>query len=498
MKSKKKKQQFWGGRLDESPEILNLAYCAGRDVAVRPMADEVLVPYDCWQNKAHVLMLCRQGIIKSSAAKRILRALDQYEVLVAAGKRRLDSRKEDVHTNIEHYVAETESPEISGVMHTGRSRNDQSATVCRMFLRSRVLSYTAAVMGLISELLEFSAKNTTVVVGGYTHYQPACITTIGHWFSSHAEALLRDVERLLDCYERINVSPLGAAASFGTGWPIDRELSAKLLGFDSVQANTLDCVTNRWEMEADVAAQICFAMSHLSILAQDIVVLSSVHVGVLHIADRYVTGSSIMPQKRNPDFCEVTRAKAALVEHLMATIFSIARGSLSGYNRDSQWTKYIIMDLLDEVKDAPTIFKGVFETMRVNETRAKELAMSNFINAVDVADALAIETGWPFRKAYELVSVAVKLCNDKGYIDLDVIKQLCAKEGVKELKLKVGTPLEIVENKTHTGGPAPKAVKKQIVTMKSLLSKSDKRLKKLIDNLDEARETLNKMSKALS
>ena len=470
MSEKNGKQQFWGGRLEEAPEALNIAYCAGRDVAVRPMADAVLVPFDVWQNKAHVSMLCRQGVIEPARAARIIDALDRFEALMASGERTLNPEKEDVHTNIEHVVAETEGADVSGVMHSGRSRNDQCTTVVRMFLRDRILEFANELTALVKVLLEFADRTAEIPVGGYTHYQPASVTSIGHWFAAHAQALLRDLDRLFACYKRINISPLGAAASFGTSWPIDRELTARFMGFSSVQANSLDCVTNRWEMEADVASAVSFAMTHLSILAQDIVILSNAHVGVLHLADRYVTGSSIMPQKRNPDFCEVTRAKATLVEHLSGTLFGVARGSFSGYNRDSQWTKYIVMDLLDEAREAPAIFRGVVATMSVNESKARELAGSNFINAVDVADALARESGLPFRKTYEIVSVAVKLCEGKGSIDPAVVRELAEKEGVKDLKLAVGTPEEILRAKSHTGGPAPATVRADV---KSMLKKSE-------------------------
>jgi argininosuccinate lyase len=449
------KQQFWGDRLKEAPEMRNIAYCAGRDVAERPMADAVLAPYDIWQNRAHVAMLARQKIISAQTARKITRGLDELDRRIRAGTWRLNPEKEDSHTNIEHFVADFIGSDVSGTMHTGRSRNDQTTTVVRMFVRERLLQFAASLAQLIEAILNAAEKVIDVPVAGFTHYQPGSIITMGHWFASYGQALMRDLQRMLDSYERLNVSPLGAAASFGTSWPIDREYTAKLLGFRSVQENTLDCTTNRWEMEAEAAVAIEFAMTHLSIIAQDLILLSTPQFGIIEIADRYVTGSSIMPQKRNPDFAEVTRAKSTLVQNLTSSLFGIGRGALSGYNRDTQWTKYLIMDVFDEVLDAPVIFRGVFQTLRVNAEKAERSARENFVNAVDVADALAQESGLPFRTTYGIASKAVKLSEGRGEIDVEIVRQLAGEAGARNLRLRIGTPQQIVARKKHIGGPAP-------------------------------------------
>ena len=455
-KSKAPKQQFWGGRMKEPPEMRNVAYCAGRDVAARPMADAVLIPYDVWQNRAHSLMLAEKGIMPHASLRKVLRGLAEFERRTAAGELALDPAKEDVHTNIEHFVAATAGEGHSGFMHTGRSRNDQSTTVVRMLVRDELLSFGEELGVLIAATLGASARFATVPVPGLTHTQPASLTTVGHWFASHAQALLRDLGRLVEAWDRINVSPLGAAASFGTSWPIGREMTARLLGFSAVQVNTLDCLTNRWEMEAEAATVLEFALTHLSIVSQDLIMLSFPDIGVVQIADRYVTGSSIMPQKRNPDFAEVTRAKAAVVQNLASTLFAVAKGSLSGYNRDAQWTKYLIMDAFAEAADAPAVFAGVFDTLEVNEARAAELARRNFVDAVDVADTLARESGLPFRAAYDIVSKAVRLSDKLGRIDPEVVARLAAEAGAKKTRMALATPEAIVASKAHTGGPAPR------------------------------------------
>jgi len=461
------KQQFWGDRLSEAPEMANIAYCAGRDVAPRPMADSVLVPFDCWQNRAHARMLQACKIIDRKTLDAIVSAVHQFEIQHAAGEYQLRPEKEDVHTNIEHFVTESVGPQVAGTMHTGRSRNDQTTTVVRLYVRDRLLKFGVALADLVEAILDLAEKNLDVPVAGFTHYQPASITTMGHWFASWAQALERDLDRIASSYVRLNISPLGAAASFGTSWPINREMTAKALGFREVQANSLDCITNRWEMEAEAAVAVEFALTHLSIVAQDIIMLSSPHVGILQIADRYVTGSSIMPQKRNPDFAEVTRAKTSLVQNLTASLFGIARGALSGYNRDTQWTKYLVMDIFDEVTAAPVIFRGVMETMKVDPEKARQTATSNFVNAVDVADVLAQESGLPFRTAYEIASKAVKACETEGSISTDVVRKLAAEYGGKKLKLDVGDPAVLAERKIHTGAPAKAAVESDIKTLRT-------------------------------
>lgn len=486
----RRKQQFWGERLTEAPEMRNIAYCAGRDVAGRPMADAVLVPFDCWQNRAHVTMLADQKIISQEQARKIRRAVTQFEKEMASGSLQLIPEKEDLHTNIEHYVTTQLGPDISGVMHTGRSRNDQTTTVVRMFIRDRLLMLSQTVADLINVVMQRAEELANVPVAGYTHYQPGSITTVGHWFASYAQSLTRDLERLADCYNRVNVSPLGAAASFGTSWPINREQTAELLGFRAVQGNSLDCITNRWELEADAATVIEFVMTHLSIISQDIIILSSPQFGVLRIADRYITGSSIMPQKRNPDFAEVTRAKAVVIQQMTAALFGIARGAFSGYNRDTQWTKYLILDAFDEALDAPVIFRGVFETLSVDEAAAEKTARENFVNAVDVADILAQESGLPFRKTYEIVSKAVRMSESRGEIDLHMVRQLADNAGSNKLKLDIGSPAAIAARKVHTGGTAPNRLKADLRTLR-------RRMEKVSSGLAEEAARLEKLTAAV-
>lgn len=472
----RKKNQLWGDRLNEPPEMRNVAYCAGRDVAIRPMADALLVPFDVWQNRAHVVMLRDRRIITPATARRLGEALREYESLTTSGMLQLDPRKEDVHTNIEHFIADRAGTEVSGTIHTARSRNDQSATVVRMFVRDRLLALATDVTSLVGSILDAAGKNLRVPIAGMTHYQPASITTLGHWFASYAQALLRDLERMISSYDRLNISPLGAAASFGTSWPIDRNQTARLMGFDGVQANSLDCITNRWEMEADAASSVSFLFAHLSMLSQDLILLSMPQIGILRIADRFVTGSSIMPQKRNPDFAEVTRAKAMVIQQSAGALFGIARGLPSGYNRDTQWTKYVIMDVFAEASGAAPVLSGVFDTLKVDRDGAKKTTEAHFVDAVDIADLLAQECNLPFRTAYNLVSRAVKQSEGRGSIDMEVVAALAQEAGLRSVPARIAQADSIVARKNHTGGPAPAAVEKSLKAMRRTLGEFSKDL----------------------
>ncbi len=495
----KARGQVWGERMSEPPEEATVAYCAGRDVAPRPMADALLVPYDLWQNRAHVMMLTQQGIIAGAEAVRIFQALDDFEKRWNDGKLALDPQKEDVHINIEHFVAATVGGQVAGKIHTARSRNDQATTVMRMYVRDHLLCFGESLVAAIGAILGQARRHVGTLVAGLTHYQPASVTTIGHWFASYAQALLRDAERSVASFDRLNISPLGAAAAFGTSWPINRKLTAAYLGFDSVQQNTLDCITNRWEMEADAATCVEFAMTHLSIVAQDLILMSQPQFGIVRLADRHTTGSSIMPQKRNPDFAEVTRAKAVLVQQLTTTLFGIARGLVSGYNRDTQWTKYVIMDIFAEAAAAPAVFSSVFESLSIDKNKALATASSHFVDAVDFADTLAREAGLPFRAAYKIVSRAVRECEELGFLKAETVRRLAAEEGCTPQHLDFELPpAKIAESKKHVGAPARQAVLANIEELSAKRRLILKELRARRQKLLRAKEKLEKAIQSLA
>ena len=477
--------QVWGGRMESEPSMMNVYFCAGRDPFPKPAADELLIPYDIWLNKVHCLMLHKQKIISRADASAILFALDEIAQQYRAGEFHVDKDKEDVHISIESRVAELAGEKAAGQLHTGRSRNDQAAADCRLYARDRLLEFYSRLLKLVETLLNTAAQHFKTPMPGFTHYQPAAITTFGHLLLSHAQAFKRDLTRLGMTYEQWNTSPLGAAAGFGTSWNLDREYTARLLGFTAVQENSLDCISTRWEFETQIALNICLFMNHLSTLAQDIIILSMQPRPMIRIDDTHVTGSSIMPQKRNPDFAEVTRAKAAFCHGIAITLLSLSKGALSGYNRDSQWTKYAMIDLFDEVRWAPIVFTEVLASLKVNKDEMRARCTEDFITAVDIADYIAQEKNIPFRAAYKAVSEAIldseSASKKKGNcreISLDALNRRLMKLGRINPKLRksewallsaAGAPQRLIERKKHIGAPAPEAAAKNHQTLQKNL-----------------------------
>jgi argininosuccinate lyase len=481
---------------------IGIAYCAGRDTRSRPMADAALLPFDLKTNRAHCAMLCQRGIISPAKLRAIERGLSRIERQARKGGFELDASLEDVHINVERAVAGISGDAAAGVMHTARSRNDQTATDIRLWIREALLDSMEGVARAVRALAGFASTHRTTVMGGWTHGQPAMPTTLGHWAASHAAALTRDLQALEALWPRINECPLGAAAGFGSSWPIDRKLTARLLGFDRPQRNSLDVVSTRWEAEARLGAVLSVLMVHLSSLGQDLIFLSSPPRRLVYLDAAFTTGSSIMPQKRNPDFAEVTRARAATVQSLMNAAMSVGRGALSGYNRDSQWSKYWIMDLLEEVGGAPDLFARVIATLRVNREALERTASEEFVSAVDLADAVASSRGVEFRRLYHVVGEAVMRDLDAGRFDLGTVNALLKEAGIQppmtadEFRT-VADPRKAVMNRRSLGGPAPEDVAAQSRELKNhaaaaerwvrrrraLLAAADRKLRELTDRL---------------
>ncbi|MFC1601581.1 argininosuccinate lyase [Candidatus Sumerlaeota bacterium] len=499
--AKQGKSPVWAGRLRGAPDPVNVAYCAGRDVVGRPMADAGLVPYDIWLNQAHALMLYQQEIIDQSTHTAIQGGLRRIRRDYDLGRFELDPELEDVHMNIERRLVEACGEDVGGMLHTGRSRNDQSATDVRLYLRWHCLQLLQSTSELVQALLERAEQTVRCILPGHSHSQPASISTYAHYLCSYAQALLRDIERLRNSFRLMNQSPLGSAAGFATGWPIQRQSTARWLAFDSIQENSLDCITNRWEMEAQLVTAAAFLLTHLSTMAQDMIHMSSAGLRFIRLPDEFVTGSSIMPQKRNPDFAEVTRAKAALVHGSLQSLFGIAKGSLSGYNRDSQWTKYIAMDVIDEIRDAPHVFREIVSRLEIFPERMSEEAERNFINAIDLADYLAADCQLPFRKAYEIVAELVRENEADGRFTYDKCRQILKQHDVpfelSEKRWEQQLSLERLLNRRKSfGGPAPSAVRDCIDNLRKDLSEMRRWTHRQVERIDQARrnlmETINK------
>lgn len=463
---------IWAKRQGEGgPSARALAYCAGRDVVARPPADLELAPYDIWTNRAHCRMLRRRGIIDEATWRAIADALNRLDSELAAGRFTLDPTLEDVHMNVERWVAGVAGEAVAGVMHTARSRNDQSATDVRMWLRDRLIERVEGVAAAIAALATLARREAGTLAPGWTHGQPAMPTSFGHWAAAHAWGLVRDAEALRALWPLINVSPLGAAASFGTSWPIDREMTARLLAFDAPQANSLDAISTRWESEARLGTTLAVMMTHLSSLGQDLIFLSTPPRAAVRLSSAHVTGSSIMPNKRNPDFAEVTRARAGAVHALCQSLLGVGRGALSGYNRDTQWTKYWVMDLLWEVGEAPEVFAEVVEVLQPDRRALADLATAGFSLAADLADRLARTRSLPFRRAYHVVAEAVAHDEAHAWIRLETINAILQREGIApaltaEELAETGDARRMLAERSSLGGPAPDDVREQADRLK--------------------------------
>jgi argininosuccinate lyase len=475
------------------PSTRALAYCAGRDVDARPAADTELIPYDLWTNRAHCRMLLKTGIIDRETWLAIGRGLDDLEQKHAAGRFRLNPTLEDVHMNTERHVAAVAGEAAAGAMHTARSRNDQSATDMRLWLRDRLIERVEGVAGAVAALAAFAIKEAATLAPGWTHGQPAMPTTLGHWAAAHAWALARDAEALRSLWPLINQCPLGSAASFGTSWPIDRALTARLLGFDAPMPNSLDAVSTRWEGEARLGTALAIMMTHLSSLGQDLIFLSTPPRAALRLSDAHVTGSSIMPNKRNPDFAEVTRARAGAVHGLCQSLLSVGRGALSGYNRDAQWTKYWIMDLIYEVGEAPEVFAEVIAGVKPDRAALARLATTGFSLAADLADHLARTRRLPFRQAYHVVAEAVATdeAEPSGWFRLETVNGILTREKIEPLfdaaeLAACGDPEQVLARRRSLGGPEPDGVREQGAKLKVLAAKARQWAHKQRRRLDAA------------
>lgn len=493
----------WGKRIAGEAGKANVAYCAGWDVRDRKAADLQLLPYDLWTNRAHCTMLSKAGVIPPANLKKIMRALDKLEKLTEGGEFTLDPALEDVHLNVESFVEAEAGAAVAGQMHTARSRNDQVATDMRLLLRDRLIEFTTEVLDLINTLCRLARANVKTVMPGLTHHQPAAWTTLGHWAASHANAFSRDAYAMLHLVEMLNISPLGAAAAFGTSWPIDRAYAAKMLGFDGPQTNTLDCVTNRSEFEGRAAALIAVWAQHAATLSQDMILFSSPPWHVFRIGDDFVTGSSIMPQKRNPDFAEVTKAKATLAGSTAATLLDLTRGDPSGYNREQQWSKYLIMDLFAELGPAPKVLGGALDSLVLDKKRMRDLMKDDFLEAADVADYLAQTRKVPFRRTYRWLGEAVRISEEEK-ISLPVaVNTLLKKErGIEPLDeqecANLTSPDFLLQRRDSMGGPAPESVAADIVTLNALARDMRKECKKALASIGKAKVFLMQQAKKVA
>ena len=400
-----KKNKLWGGRFRSETADSVVAFTAS--IAV----DSRLYRHDIMGSIAHAKMLAKQRIIPSRDARKIVRGLETIQREIDSGKFAFSPADEDIHMNIERRLTELIGP-AGGKLHTARSRNDQVALDMRLYLRDEVKIITASLHALQLELVKSAKKYLDVIMPGYTHLQRAQPVLFSHHLLAYFDMFERDRERLAGCLERINVLPLGSGALAGTTFPIDRRYVAKLLGFPRVSKNSIDAVSDRdFLLEFLASSSILFV--HLSRLADELVLWSTQEFGFVELPDGYCTGSSMMPQKKNPDVLELIRAKTGRVFGHLQALLTIMKGLPLAYNRDLQEDKVPLFDTADTVKASVKIMREIIAGMKVMPERMLDAAQDGFMNATDLADYLAAR-GLPFRAAHQVAGRVVQFCMTKA------------------------------------------------------------------------------------
>lgn len=423
--------------------------------------DQRLYPYDIEGSIAHATMLAQQKIISKGEAAKIVSALKNILNDIERGKFAFNPADEDIHMAVERELI-SRIGEAGGKLHSARSRNDQVNLDVRLFLRKEIKNITGLLNALQRRLVELAKKEIKTIMPGYTHMQKAQPVLLSHYFLAFGEMFARDAQRLNDCCTRLNVLPLGAAALAGTGLPIDRNKTAKLLNFPAVSKNSMDTVADR-----DFIAEFIFAasltMMHLSRFCEDLILWSSDEFGFVEISDAYTTGSSIMPQKKNPDVAELIRGKTARVYGDLFTIMTLLKGLPMTYNRDLQEDKEPLFDAVDTVKDCLSIFTEMIAHTKFNAAKMYGAAKGGFSTATDVAEYL-VSKGMPFRRAHEIVGKIVAYCikSKKGLENLTLKEYQEFYKGFTADIINVIRLESAVNARSHTGGTATKTVMQRI------------------------------------
>ena len=428
-------------------------------------ADKLLFEADIKTNFAHTSMLKHEGIIDSDIADNILCALDSlkeegFDALV------FDPSVEDVHMAIENYVTSKIGPQ-AGFMHTAKSRNDQVATDIRLVLRERIIGIQIGILEFMEGIVEMAGEHLNDVFIGFTHLQHAQPITIAHHLMAHVQALKRDYERLEDTYKRVNLNPLGSAAMATTSFPINRELTTKLLGFDSYLENSMDGVSAR-DFVAETVFDLTALCTTLSKICEELILWSTYEFGVIDMADEYSSTSSIMPQKKNPDVAELARGKSTIVNGELVTILTILKAIPYTYNRDLQEITPHLWNALKVTEDTLSIVTRMLLSVKFNTERCAELAGRNFATATDLADIMVREKQVPFRTAHKIVGRSVNEATSNNMVEEDItsdfIDDIAVDLGFDKLYLddeliqKALNPTENVKIRRVVGGPAPEMV----------------------------------------
>ncbi len=445
----------WAGRFTQPTDEFVEAFTASIDF------DQRLYRYDIQGSIAHARMLAKQNIITDEEAQTIVTGLESIQIDIEAGNFEFSVSLEDIHMNIEAQLIERIGS-VGGKLHTARSRNDQVALDIRLYLRDELHAIQSYLDKLQESLLNQADSNLSVIMPGYTHLQTAQPVLFSHHMLAYYEMLRRDAGRLKDLFKRLNLMPLGAGALAGTTFPIDREFVAEQLGFDGVTRNSLDSVSDR-----DFALEFCGAssilMMHLSRLSEELIIWSSADFNFISLSDSFCTGSSIMPQKKNPDVPELVRGKTGRVYGNMVSLLTVMKALPLAYNKDMQEDKEPLFDTLDTVKGSLKVFADMIAQLTVNADNMREAAARGFSTATDVADYV-VRKGIPFRDAHEIVGKTVRYCieNNKDIPELSLEEFRSFSEHIDADIYDYVTLDASVNARRATGGTAREAVQREI------------------------------------
>jgi len=454
--------KLWSGRFSKSTDPMVDDF----NSSIR--FDSRLYKQDILGSAAHAKMLGKCGIIPGDEAALICKTL--FEILedIENGKIEFEADAEDIHMNIEKILI-SRIGEAGKKLHTGRSRNDQVAVDMRMYLKDENIKIRGMITELISVLIRIAEQNLDVIMPGYTHLQRAQPVTFAHHLMAYVQMLLRDRERLSDCYARLNVMPLGSGALAGTTYNLDRRMTAIELGFDSITENSIDAVSDR-DFVLEIAFCLSVLMMHLSRFSEEIILWCSHEFSFIELDDAFSTGSSIMPQKKNPDVAELVRGKTGRVYGNLMALLTVMKALPLAYNKDMQEDKEAVFDSIDTVKMCLPVFTRMIETMKINRDNMLNAAKSGFTNATDIADYL-VKKGVPFRDSHNITGKLVAYCiehkKDISGLTMEEFKSFSPffeDDVYSEITLEA-----CVNGRKLTGGPAKESVKASIAKVKKLL-----------------------------
>ena len=455
-------EKMWAGRTDGKTEK------AADDFNSSIRVDSKMYREDIEGSIAHASMLAKQGIITAGEAEAIIGGLGEILDGIKSGKIEVDNDAEDVHMFVERLLTE-KIGDAGKKLHTARSRNDQVALDSRMYSRNRTKELICSLKKLIEALCGRAEEYKSVILPGYTHLQRAQPVTFGHHLMAYAMMFLRDTDRLTDALKRVNVSPIGSCALAGTTYDTDRAYEAKLLGFDGVCLNSIDGVSDR-DFCVELAADISIVMMHLSRMAEELVLWSSWEFGFVSLSDGYTTGSSIMPQKKNPDMAELVRGKTGRVYGDLVALLTLLKGLPLAYNKDMQEDKENLFDAFETALACLEITTGMISTMAARPDRMRAAAGEGFINATDLADYL-VGRGLPFRDAYKISGRIVAYCIENRYIletlPLEIYREFC--DRFDEKVYEAIDLDECVKRRISEGGTSVASVERQIKAVREKL-----------------------------